>query len=186
MSVQRTLKIISKITIVANEGFFPSMHHDMSFHIPLVLHKLTANRTPKLPCSNSNWFNLQNKQTKKSWKKKEFLYSISISWNSMNISNMWITMASASKSPWAVVTWVWFLPSMNPNMLFHIALILHNLIAKRTFVLSCSKPNWFNLQNKQTEKVEKNKSNSLLFHQHFNSMNISNMRVQIARMGKSF
>ena len=72
-------------------------------------------------------------------------------------------MASASKSPWAVVTWVWFLPCMNPNMLFHIALILHNLIAKRTFVLSCSKPNWFNLQNKQTEKVEKNKSNLFYF-----------------------
>ena len=123
---------------------------------------------------------------KKLKKEIEFLYSISISWNSVNISNMWITMASASKSPWAVVTWVWFLPSMNPNMLFHIALILHNLIAKRTFVLSCSKPNWFNLQNKQTKKVEKNKSNSPLFHQHFNSMNISNMWIQIARMGKSF
>ena len=118
-------------------------------------------------------------------KKIEFLYSISISWNSVNISNMWITMASASKSPWAVVTWVWFLPCMNPNMLFHITLILHNLIAKRTFVLSCSKPNWFNLQKSRPKKLKKI-SNSLLFHQHFNSMNISNMRIQIARMRKSF
>ena len=130
----------------------------------------------------------RQKKVEKKRKKKSnfFILLISISWNSMNISNMWITMASASKSPWAVVTWVWFLPCMNPNMLFHIALILHNLIAKRTFVLSGSKPNWFNLQNKQTEKVEKNKSNYLLFHQHFNSMNISNMRIQIARMRKSF
>ena len=102
MSVQRTLKITSKITIVASEGFFSSMHHDMSFHIPLVLHKLTANRTPKLPCSNSNWFNLQNKQTEKVEKIKSNLFYF------INISIPWTFLTCEYKLPeWEKVFKQW-------------------------------------------------------------------------------
>ena len=65
MSVHRTLSYTSKVTIDTRNGFFSCMYHDMSFHISLILHNLIAKRTPILSCSNPNWFNLQNKQTKK-------------------------------------------------------------------------------------------------------------------------
>ena len=116
-----------------------------------------------MSCSKPNWFNLQNKQTK-NWKIKSFI--LSIFWNSMNISNMRITIASMGKSHWAVVAWKWFLPRMCPYMSFYICLHLHDLNTKRTLVLFYSKPNWFNLQkNKQTIFFLKNQI--LLFHQYF-------------------
>ena len=120
--------------------------------------------------------------------KRKMLYSLSIFRNSMNFSNMWLTIARCGKSSWAVVTWKWFLPSMYPNMLFHITLIFHNLNAKRTLVLSCSKSNWFNLQNKQTriffEKVNPLFSQIVSIFLKF--MMLSNMCITIASLCKSF
>ena len=173
--------------MVTWKWFLSCMYPNMSFHIcSRSQNDLNTKRALVFPCSKPNWFNLQNKQTKKV--ERKFFILLLIFRNSMNFSNMWLTIARGGKSSWAVVTWKWFLPSMYPNMLFHITLIFHNLNAKRTLVLSCSKSNWFNLQNKQTriffEKVNPLFSQIVSIFLKF--MMLSNMCITIASLCKSF
>ena len=89
-----------------------------------------------------------------------FLHLIS----SMTILDMSVHRTLSYTSKVTIDTRNGFFSCMYHDMSFHISLILHNLIAKRTPILSCSNPNWFNLQNKQRQKNRKKYS---LFYQYF-------------------
>ena len=82
----------------------------------------------------------------------------------MTILDMSVHRTLSYTSKFTIDTRNGFFSCMYHDMSFHISLILHNLIAKRTPILSCSNPNWFNLQNKQRQENRKKYS---LFYQYF-------------------